>query len=245
MNDSRDTAALGAAFAPPPCWSELRVKGRRSEEQWASWFDDLTISTRQGESILQGRALDHAALYGLLARLRDLAVPLVSVRVLDEDAQIKLSRQRQRYYLLMNLFLGLIYLLLLGGLSAITVYLAPYINVALALALLFAATGGLAHLFRLWGEHAVWRWIALGSWVACVITALIYIPISGILPTAMGIAVMLLLGAGGLIYLAYCLRYRFDEIIGDGMAKNPFDLAGKRAAADRRGRAAERDAESE
>ena len=79
MNDSRDTAELGAEFTQPPFLYEIRVKGRLSEEQWASWFDDLTISTRQGESILQGRALDHAALYGLLARLRDLAVPLVDL----------------------------------------------------------------------------------------------------------------------------------------------------------------------
>ena len=62
MNDSRDTAELGAEFTQPPFLYEIRVKGRLSEEQWASWFDDLTISTRQGESILQGRALDHAAL---------------------------------------------------------------------------------------------------------------------------------------------------------------------------------------
>lgn len=223
MTDSHDTAELGAEFTYPPFMYEIRVKGRLSEEQWASWFDELTLYTRQGETILQGRAPDHAALYGLLARLRDLAVPLVAVRVLDADALMKLSRRRRRYYLLMNLLLGLIYLLLLGGLSAITVYIAPYINTALAIALLFAATGGLAHVFRIWGEHVVWRWVAFGSWVAAIISFLVYIPVSGILPTAMGIAVMLLLSAGGLIYLAYYLRYRLDEIRNDGGAAGVFD----------------------
>ena len=41
-------------------------------------------------------APDHAALYALLSRLRDLAVPLLSVRVLDAEAQRRLYRQRRR-----------------------------------------------------------------------------------------------------------------------------------------------------
>jgi hypothetical protein len=58
---------------------EIRVKGR-IDEHWSSWFADLTVTgTDQGETILSGAVADQAELYGLLARLRDLGLPLVSV----------------------------------------------------------------------------------------------------------------------------------------------------------------------
>jgi hypothetical protein len=47
---------------------------------WSDWFDDLTIThTDQDETILSGTVVDQAALYGLLAKLRDLGLPLLSV----------------------------------------------------------------------------------------------------------------------------------------------------------------------
>ena len=128
----------------PPFLYEIRVKGRLSNEQWAAWFDNLSISYANGESTLHGRAVDHAALYGLLARLQDLAVPLITVKVLDANAQFKLTRQGRRYDLLINLLLGAIYLSVLGGLVTLAVLIAPIINTALALTLLFALLGGLA-----------------------------------------------------------------------------------------------------
>ena len=58
---------------------EIRVKGR-IDERWSDWFDDLTIThTDQDETILSGTVVDQAALYGLLAKLRDLGLPLLSV----------------------------------------------------------------------------------------------------------------------------------------------------------------------
>jgi hypothetical protein len=58
---------------------EIRVKGR-IDEHWSDWFDDLTIThTNQDETILSGTVVDQAALYGLLAKLRDLGLPLLSV----------------------------------------------------------------------------------------------------------------------------------------------------------------------
>ena len=58
---------------------EIRVKGCISE-RWSEWFDGLTIThTDQDETVLTGTILDQAALYGLLAKLRDLGLPLVSV----------------------------------------------------------------------------------------------------------------------------------------------------------------------
>jgi hypothetical protein len=58
---------------------EIRVKGR-IDERWSDWFGDLEIAyTDQDETILTGDVADQAALYGLIAKLRDLGLPLLSV----------------------------------------------------------------------------------------------------------------------------------------------------------------------
>lgn len=58
---------------------EIRVKGQISE-RWSEWLDGLTIThTDENETVLTGPILDQAALYGLIARLRDLGLPLLSV----------------------------------------------------------------------------------------------------------------------------------------------------------------------
>lgn len=198
-------------FDQPPFLYEIRVKGRLSGEQWTDWFDDLIVTADRGESTLRGRAADHAALYGLLARLRDLAIPLVSVKVLDADAQQKLALQSKRLDLVMTGFLVALYLLLLGGLVTITVFVAPIINTALALTLLFAALGGLAHAFWLWSGQASWRWATYVLWPAAVITFLVFIPVSGLLPPALGIGIMLFLLAGGLVYALSFVRRHQEE----------------------------------
>jgi hypothetical protein len=214
MNSNHAALETGAEFVSPPFVYEIRVKARLSSEQWMSWFDDLTLSTDKGESTLRGRAADHAALYGVLARLRDLAIPLLSVKVLDAEAQRKLARQSRRYDLMINLLLVVIYLALIGGLASITVFVAPIINTALALALLFALLGGLAHAFWLWSEQVAWRWITYVAWPAAAITFLVFIPVSGVLPPAVGIGIMLILGAGGLVYLVTYLRRRAEDVKG-------------------------------
>ncbi len=58
---------------------KVRVKGR-IEKAWADWFEDLTITfLPSGDTLLSGDLPDQAALYGLLARLRDLRFDLRSV----------------------------------------------------------------------------------------------------------------------------------------------------------------------
>lgn len=58
---------------------EIRVKGQ-IDKHWAEWFDDMKIThTVQGETVLSGTVADEAALYGLLAKLRDLGLQLLSV----------------------------------------------------------------------------------------------------------------------------------------------------------------------
>jgi hypothetical protein len=59
---------------------EIRTKGY-IDEQWEGWFGDLTIQhTQSGETVLTGLLPDQAALYGMIARLRDLGIQLNSVK---------------------------------------------------------------------------------------------------------------------------------------------------------------------
>lgn len=57
---------------------EVRIKGIIAEE-WSEWFEGLAITHADDETVLCGVVVDQAALYGLLAKLRDLGLSLVSV----------------------------------------------------------------------------------------------------------------------------------------------------------------------
>lgn len=63
----------------PPTVYQIRVKGRL-DRQWAAWFEALAITPAgNGETLLTGPVVDQAALYGLLRKVRDLGLPLISV----------------------------------------------------------------------------------------------------------------------------------------------------------------------
>ncbi|MCX6065431.1 MAG: hypothetical protein NT121_06715 [Chloroflexi bacterium] len=58
---------------------EIRLKGHLGR-QWADWFEGLTITLEEdGNTLLTGLVLDQAALHGLLKKVRDLGMPLISV----------------------------------------------------------------------------------------------------------------------------------------------------------------------
>lgn len=58
---------------------EIRIKGHL-DSQWVTWFDDMTITLDDnGDTLLSGPVADQAALHGLLKKVRDLGMPLVSV----------------------------------------------------------------------------------------------------------------------------------------------------------------------
>ena len=63
---------------------EIRVKGILGE-QWTAWFEDLQVSSDGEDSVITGPVADQAALHGLLAKVRDLGLFLISVRHLDAD----------------------------------------------------------------------------------------------------------------------------------------------------------------
>ena len=64
---------------------EIRIKGLL-DDRWASWFGGLTLTREDnGETLLTGPVVDQAALYGLLRKVRDLGVPLLSVTRVKPD----------------------------------------------------------------------------------------------------------------------------------------------------------------
>ena len=63
---------------------EIRVKGIL-DGVWTTWFEDLQITSDGDETVIAGPVADQAALHGLLTKVRDLGLFLISVRHLDSD----------------------------------------------------------------------------------------------------------------------------------------------------------------
>jgi len=64
---------------------EIRLKGHL-DDRWAGWFGGLTITLEEdGDTLLTGPVVDQAALHGLLKRVRDLGMPLLSVNFVSPD----------------------------------------------------------------------------------------------------------------------------------------------------------------
>jgi hypothetical protein len=69
-----------------PTLYHLRVKGHLRPE-WAEWFDGMTITQEtNGDTTLSGLVADQPALHGLLVKVRDLGLVLVSVDRVEPDA---------------------------------------------------------------------------------------------------------------------------------------------------------------
>jgi hypothetical protein len=74
----------GATDRPPePGWYEIRLGGQLTP-RWSAWLDGMDITPdTDGNSIVRGPVADQAALHGLLSRLRDIGIPLISVAMVE------------------------------------------------------------------------------------------------------------------------------------------------------------------
>jgi hypothetical protein len=63
---------------------EIRVKGIL-DGRWTAWFEDLQVTSDGDDTVISGPVADQAALHGLLTKVRDLGLFLISVRRLDPD----------------------------------------------------------------------------------------------------------------------------------------------------------------
>ena len=74
-----------ASPVEPPANYEIRVRGVL-DSHWSTWFEGLAVTSDEpGQTVIAGPVADQAALHGLLAKIRDLGLPLISIHHLDPD----------------------------------------------------------------------------------------------------------------------------------------------------------------
>lgn len=71
-----------------PAVYQIRIGGHLGC-QWAEWFEGLTLTPEEnGDTVLTGPVADQDALYGLLRKVRDLGMPLISVNRVESDSAV-------------------------------------------------------------------------------------------------------------------------------------------------------------
>lgn len=76
---------------------QIRIKGHLGN-QWTDWFEGLTITLEDdGDTLFTGPVIDQAALYGLLKKVRDLGMPLVSVNRLEPCQKVASDTKSETY----------------------------------------------------------------------------------------------------------------------------------------------------
>ena len=63
---------------------QIRIRGHL-DDRWTGWFEGMAITQEKGATLLTGPVVDQAALHGLLKKVRDLGMPLLSVKCLEPD----------------------------------------------------------------------------------------------------------------------------------------------------------------
>ena len=80
MSDTRPLKSKRAIY-------EIRIRGRLDED-WIEWFDEMALThTDEGQTILAGPVPDQAALHGILNKIRNLNLELVSVTQIEADSK--------------------------------------------------------------------------------------------------------------------------------------------------------------
>jgi hypothetical protein len=79
----QDTTDVSPEDHNEPELYEIRIKGHL-DHHWTTWFEGLTLTREaSGDTLLTGPVVDQAALHGLLRKVRDLGLPLVTVTHVD------------------------------------------------------------------------------------------------------------------------------------------------------------------
>ena len=76
---------------------QIRIEGHL-DDQWTDWFSGLSVTPEEnGDTLLTGPIVDQAALFGLLKKVRDLGLPLVSLnRVESLKIDVEKGKQNER-----------------------------------------------------------------------------------------------------------------------------------------------------
>ena len=68
---------------------QFKLKGHLGQ-QWMNWFEGLTVTLEEdGNTLLSGIVVDQSALHGILKKIRDLGMPLLSMNTIDTDPAAK------------------------------------------------------------------------------------------------------------------------------------------------------------
>jgi hypothetical protein len=67
-----------------PAKYQIRILGAL-DQSWSEWFDGFTISQQGGETLLAGIVIDQAALHGILAKINDLGLSILSVERFEPE----------------------------------------------------------------------------------------------------------------------------------------------------------------
>ncbi len=71
---------------------QIQIKDRLSAD-WSEWFEEMDMRTNEkGHTVLEGNIPDQSALFGILKKVRDLGLVLISVNTFDEDDQQETNR---------------------------------------------------------------------------------------------------------------------------------------------------------
>ncbi len=75
-----------------PTIYQIRIKGHL-DDRWSDWFDGLTITQEtDGNTLLTGPVIDQSALYGLLKKVHDLGLSLISVKKIERGGREEISK---------------------------------------------------------------------------------------------------------------------------------------------------------
>ncbi|MBL8102839.1 MAG: hypothetical protein JNM02_09945, partial [Anaerolineales bacterium] len=70
---------------------QFKLKGHLGQ-QWMNWFEGLTVTLEEdGNTLLSGTVVDQSALHGILKKIRDLGMPLLSMNLIDSNPAEKID----------------------------------------------------------------------------------------------------------------------------------------------------------